>query len=170
MKNCIALFFFVVLSISLNAQAFVTEHIMHDTSFQINTHYQVEDMAWIKGNWAGEGLGGYCEEIWSSPVGGIMSGIFRFYKDDKLVFSEFLSLQHSGDGIGLLVKHFTPEFHAWEEKEDFINFELIKIEDKLAYFQGLTIDGRDEGMLKIYVLMKNKEGNRWEEPFVFKKN
>src|SRR5687768_11650964 len=47
-------------------------------------------MAWLRGAWEGEGLGGVSEEIWSEPRGGVMMGMYRSLKQDQPVFYEFL--------------------------------------------------------------------------------
>ena len=69
------------ISVSVNAQEFVTEHIIYDTSYTADTDLKISDMDWIQGYWKGSGLGGYCEELWTAPHKGYMKGIFRYFRN-----------------------------------------------------------------------------------------
>ena len=67
-----------------------------------------------------------------------MVGTFRMVKDGKLVFSEFFTLSKQAGKIAIRLKHFGGEFKGWEEKDKFVEFPLIKVEGKTAWFGGLT--------------------------------
>lgn len=126
----------------------------------------IDDFAWMAGYWKGEGLGGVCEEIWSEPLAGSMIGIFRLVKDGKGVFSEHMTLGPDADGFALKVKHFTPEFVAWEDKEGAVRFALEEVRPGEAIFKGLRIRRTDEGNLEI-VLRLNRGGETTDEIFQF---
>ena len=36
------------------------------------------------------------------------------------------------------LKHFSPPLSAWEEKDEFVEFPLVAIEKRAAFFDGLT--------------------------------
>ena len=128
----------------------------------------VSELAWLAGHWRGEGLGGICEEIWSAPMAGTMVGSFRLIKDGEVSFYELMVLTPEEDGIVLKVKHFTPEFVGWEEKEDAVRFVLEDVEPNHARFKGLTMvrDGRE---LEIKIRMRYDDGSTREEPIRLKR-
>ena len=50
-----------------------------------------------------------------------------------------LVLVPEGESIVYKVKHFHPNLTGWEEKEESVDFPLVKVSHNIAYFQGLTI-------------------------------
>lgn len=126
----------------------------------------IDDMHWLTGYWRGEGLGGRCEEMWGSPIGDRMYGTFTLRKDGQVVFSEHLVIVEEAGSLVMKVKHFTADFHSWENKEDFIRFPLVKLEKDVAYFSGLTLRRESEKSLKIYLVL-SQGGVSNEEVFSF---
>lgn len=122
---------------------------------------RIADVAWMAGYWRGEGLGGSCEEIWTLPAGDRMQGIFTLSREDGLSFSEAMTLVEEEGSLVLKVKHFTPEFVGWEEKEDFISFPLVKLGDQVAWFRGLTFRRKGDSELLIYISLTS-QGKRTE--------
>lgn len=148
-------------------------NIKHTITANNDTKYydgQVEDLAWMHGQWQGSGLGGTCYEAWQKPAGGTMMGMFKLVKDAKIVFYEFLVITKNEGRIEMQLKHFTPDMIGWEEKDKFISFKLIKMENQKAYFEGLTIEKTSQGTLQIYLTLHDKSGKKWEESFTFSKN
>ena len=125
---------------------------------------KIADLAWLAGYWRGPGLGGQCEEIWSLPAGDRMQGIFTLAREGKLTFSEATTLVEEEGSLVLKVKHFTPEFIGWEEKDEFVSFPLVGLGDKEAYFRGLTFRRRGEAELLIYIVLTS-EGEKTEYEF-----
>lgn len=131
---------------------------------------RVEDVAWLEGRWIGEGLGGCSEENMAPPVAGQMMGMFRQTKaDGSLWFYEFYTIAAKGPSIAIRIKHFNPDLSGWEEKDGFVEFPLVAIEERAVYFDGLTyaLDGRNglRAAVKIgedengeFVLSKAKKG------------
>ena len=116
---------------------------------------KIADVAWLAGYWRGPGLGGECEEIWSLPAGDRMQGIFTLSRDGALTFSEAMTLVEEEGSLVLKVKHFTPEFVAWEEKEDYVSFPLVKPAENEAWFRGLTFRRKGADGLSIYIVLKS---------------
>ncbi|HEY2785512.1 MAG TPA: DUF6265 family protein [Fimbriiglobus sp.] len=127
------------------------------------------DVAWLAGNWAGPGLGGQCEEIWTPPLAGCkeMMGMFRCVRDGKIVISEHCVLCESEGSIVLKIRHFDPAFNAREEKDKPTTFKLVKLDKGAAYFDGLTIQKTNAGCT-FYVALHTKNGLR-EAKFEYKK-
>ncbi len=124
----------------------------------------IDDFKWLAGHWRGTGLGGTCEEIWSEPMGGTMMGSFRLLRDDKVLFYELIVLGPDKDGFSMRVKHFSPEFVAWEEKDGAVRFPFESVEGTKAEFGGLRAE-RDGDRLVIQVKMSGRDGSSRWEPF-----
>lgn len=118
----------------------------------------IKSFDWLIGQWQGACFGGIGEEIWTSPVDGVMMGMYRFYKDGKPGFYEFCHLGDFGDGIELRIKHFNPDFKGWESKEDFVSMKLIKISKNKAIFDGLTMELASDGTLQIKLDIDQGDG------------
>ena len=116
----------------------------------------VADVAWLAGYWRGEGMGGTLEELWSPPAGDRMQGIFTLAREGAPVFSEAMQLVEEDGTLVLRVKHFTPGFIGWEEKEKFIRFRLVKLAENEAYFSGLTFRRKGDELL-IYIVLTSGE-------------
>lgn len=63
--------------------------------------------------------------------------------------------------LSLKVKHFNPDFTAWEEKDDFVNFRLVKLEENALHFSGLSFYRRDENHIDAYIVLR--EGDEISE-------
>jgi hypothetical protein len=131
---------------------------------------QISDMAWLAGTWQGSGLGGVTEEVWSSPQGGIMMGMYRMLKDGKPIFYEFLTLSESDGGLLMRLKHFHANFVGWEEKDKTVDFRFIRKEGNRAYFEGLTWELAGPSDLNVYLAIENKkDGSVRETIFRYKR-
>ncbi len=128
----------------------------------------IGELAWLAGYWRGEGLGGRCEELWTEPIDGRMFGIFTLVKDEGLVFSEAMTLVERDGSLVLRVKHFTPDFVGWEEKDESVDFPLVRLGDQEAYFNGLTFRRNADGTLTAYLVLRS-QGERTEHAFRFER-
>lgn len=127
---------------------------------------KIDSFGWMSGYWQGQGLGVDCEEIWSRPVGDRMFGIFALRKDDEVSFSEAMELVEEDGSVVLKVKHFTPEFVAWEAKDGYVSFHLVRLGENEAFFNGLTFRRHGDDKLSIYlVLHKGEAKNEMEFSF-----
>ncbi|MDX1384275.1 MAG: DUF6265 family protein, partial [Thermoanaerobaculia bacterium] len=43
---------------------------------------------------------------------------------------------------------------GWEEKDDFVSFRLVKVEEGVAYFHGLTYRRVGDDQLRIFLAMR----------------
>lgn len=118
----------------------------------------IRDMAWIAGSWRGQALGGEFEETWNPPLGDSMIGTFRLVIDGKTEFSEHMALIPQGNSLVIRLKHFDGQLKGWEEKDKSVDFRLVKIEDRTAYFNGLTFRLKSPDTIEIFVRMKSNSG------------
>lgn len=118
----------------------------------------IEELAWLVGHWKGEGLGGVSEEIVAPPQGGQMMGMFRQTKaDGSLMFYEFYLFAEVEGSLELRIKHFNPDFSGWEEKDDYVAFPLVAVEEQAVYFDGLTFKMTGPDEMRAEVMIDNQK-------------
>ena len=131
---------------------------------------KIGDMAWLTGTWAGNGLGGTFDEVWSAPAGSSMMGHFRLVRDGKPMFYELLTiLEHEGS-LEMRLRHANPDMTGWEEKNDFVTFKLVKLDATGAYFSGFTLKRIDADTLEGYLSLRDRaSGAVREAKFTFRR-
>lgn len=98
-----------------------------------------------------------------------MMGMFRHLKQDRPVFYEFLMIVEEKGSLVMKLKHFNPDFSGWEEKDAFVDFPLVKVEEKAVHFDGLSFRHQDDGSLLIHLLLRDRKGGVREEEFRMKR-
>ena len=68
----------------------------------------------------------------------------------------------------LRLKHFHANLKGWEEKDETIDFPLVKLDGQTAYFDGMTFEKVSDTELNIYVLIEDKDGEKREMKFPYK--
>ncbi|HRE43976.1 MAG TPA: DUF6265 family protein [Terricaulis sp.] len=116
----------------------------------------IDDAAWLAGRWVGEGFGGEMEEAWAPPVGGQMVGHFRYWRDGAPQFYEILLMDVVEGGVRMRVKHFNPDFTAWEEPGEWVEFAPVSAGPDALIFDGLEI--RREGEDRITMRLRMRRG------------
>ena len=129
-----------------------------ETENHETTDFNIEDYQWLAGSWIGDGFGGVSEESWSLPVDGTMMGMYRHYKDGKIVFYEFLLL----DETGIKLKHFNPDLTAWEDKEDMVHFGMISFSETKLEMKGLVFELKSENEMEIRLRLTQNGETRTE--------
>jgi len=123
---------------------------------------KLSDIKWLIGYWQGNGLGGFCEELWMPEKDGSMQGVFRFTEKDTLQFSEYMHIVEENGSLVVKLKHFNRDLSPWEEKEEWTSFKLVKIEGQTAYFHGLTYSRKGDKLM-IYLRLKSADKTSIEE-------
>lgn len=129
-----------------------------------------QHLTFLVGTWTGEGLGGKTEEIWLPPAGGQMMGFFRLVSDGELQFSEILAIGEFDGRIELRLKHFDPQLHGWETKDEVTTFPFKEVEPGRVSFGGLVFikDGIKDGTGKLRIELKlHRNGEVSTEVFRF---
>ena len=112
----------------------------------------IGDIAWLAGHWKGEGLGGEAEDVIAPPADGQMMGMFRHSKADGSVsFYEFYVFAEKDGSLTQRLKHFSPMLSGWEEKDGYVEFPLVEIGEKAAWFDGLSYRLEEDGSLTVGV-------------------
>jgi hypothetical protein len=161
--------FVAVQASAVPAQERITEHTYRLTDGAAVPKATIADIAWMAGRWTGEGLGGVAEETWSAPAGGTMLGMFRLVREGQPVFYEIMTFREEGGSLMLRLKHFTPEFVGWEEKDKTVDFPFVGRTAGGMHFRGLTFKPEGADGLTIYLSLTQKDGSRKEEVFRMKR-
>ena len=145
-----------------------TEHTFQLAEGETPPVATLEDASWLVGSWTGSAFGSQFEQVWSAPSAGSMVGTFKLMNEGQVVFYEILLLTVDNGVLSLKVKHFTPEFVAWEEKADFVDFRLVDFSEGELHFKGLSFYRRGDDRMDAYIVMRNGEEIR-EEPLVYQR-
>ncbi len=121
----------------------------------------LEDASWLVGSWVGTGFGQRIEEVWNPPTAGSMVGMFKLYGEEGVAFYELMLLVVEDGSLSLKVKHFDPDFTAWEEKADYGEFRLVKKEEAALHFHGLSFYRRDDDVIDVYIVIRRNDS--WSE-------
>lgn len=130
---------------------------------------EIKGLAWLEGTYRGEKWGNYIEEIWSSPRGNNLTGMFRMMNGDEIVFTELIYIDEINGSTAMRLKHFDKMFAGWEEADKTVNFPFISQTERKVVFDGIVYDASIPGKLKVTVRMQNKNGEVSEEEFLFDK-
>ena len=118
---------------------------------------------WLVGSWVGEAFGQRFEEVWNPPSAGSMVGLFKLYGEEGLSFYELLDITRDASSVLMRVKHFNPDFSAWEAREDFIRFRLLHADDEEIHFSGLSFYRDGEQAMTGYIVMRDSNGTLSEQ-------
>lgn len=102
---------------------------------------KIADVSWIQGRWGTQFGDNELEEIWSPPAGDCMMASFRWLKGDKIWMYELLTMVEEESTLVLRFKHFSPELHGWEEKDEALTLTLAALDSDFAAFRNTGDDG-----------------------------
>lgn len=157
-----------LLSASAAAQSPRTEHTFKLDDPDNPPAATLADVAMLVGSWTGTAFGGSFEEVWNPPSADSMVGLFKLMADDKVILYEILLIREEQGSLNLKVKHFSDDFTAWEEKEDYVRFPFIRAEENAVHFAGISFYRIDEDEMHAYLVMRNGEDIR-EEKLVYRR-
>ena len=151
------------------AQSTKTDHTYKLDDPDTRVPASLDDVAWMVGSWSGEAFGGTFEQTWNAASVGSMVGMFKLINDGKVNFYELLLLVEEEGSLSLKVKHFTPEFTAWEEKADYVHFRLVGVGSGVLHFSGLSFYQVSDDEMHAYIAMHNQD-KVWEEKLVYRRS
>ena len=125
----------------------------------------LEDIAWIAGHWKGSAFGGTTEEIWSPPLGDSMMFSFKLVSDGKVQFYELGHIRQVDETLLLQLRHFHGNLKGWEEKDETVDFKLVKIEGNSIYFDDFTFEKISNDEINLYVVIGQDDGTEDEVKF-----
>ena len=153
---------------SAAAQSQLTEHTYKLDDPDNRPAATLDEVSWMVGNWSGEAFGASFESHWNPASAGSMVGFFKLFDGDQVSFYELLLLVEEEDSLSLKVKHFNPDFTAWEDKEDYIDFRYVMSDDNAVHFSGLSFYRLGPDRIDGYIALKYSDGVR-EEKLVYRR-
>ncbi|MEL6329034.1 MAG: DUF6265 family protein [Planctomycetota bacterium] len=97
-----------------------------------------EDLAWMAGTWEGTLGNTACEEVWSAPRDGNITGMFRTFNEGGVRLSEIMSIQETDEGLLYRLRHFDAQLNPWPaELESPIVCRVEITGPRSASFKGL---------------------------------
>jgi hypothetical protein len=120
------------------AQSRYTEHTYRLDDPEARPAATLDDVAWIAGSWKGDALGGSFEEVWNPPSAGSMVGMFKLLRDGRVSFYELMLFLEDEGSLSLKVRHFDPDFTAWEDKREDLTMRFVKAEENAVHFNGIS--------------------------------
>lgn len=124
-------------------------------SYKSSPEASLSALDFITGHWQGEAFGGTTEEIWSPALGGSMMCVFKLVVEGKVLFYEICTITEENNTLMLRLKHFNGDLKGWEEKEETIDFRLVKVEKNKVYFDEFTFEKVSENEMNIYVVIQD---------------
>ena len=153
----------LLLSSAAFAQSPRTEHTFKLDDPDVRPPATLEDVSWLVGSWEGEAFGSTFEEVWNPPSAGSMVGFFKVISDEHVSFYELLLLVEEEGSLSLKVKHFNPDFTAWEEKGDYVDFRFVKADENAIHFSGISFYRISDNEMHGYIVMRKGDEVREEK-------
>ena len=135
-----------------------TENTLRLDEGAVSPEATIADIAWLAGSWQAEAFGGQVEDVWSSPSAGTMMGMFKVIQGDAPSFYELQLIVEQEGSLAWLVKHFSADFTAWEEKAAFVTFPLVRMTESSAFFSRLTVRRASADELRVFLAMEEEDG------------
>lgn len=151
------------------AQTTGTGHTLHANSGAAAPAVGVDTLAWLQGEWRGDGLGAVAEEVWLPPSGGAMVGVFRLVRDGSVQLYEMFTLLEENGSLVMRLKHFGPDLVGWEAKDRSVTFPLVRVEGDTFWFDGLTIQRVSPDEMHIWVSLQRSGEAPREELFSYRR-
>jgi len=98
-----------------------------------------------------------------------MLGMWKLLDDDEVVFYELMLLVEEEGSLSLKVKHFSADFTAWEDRQDYVRFRLVKLDENAVHFSGLSFYRIDDNEIHAFITMHD-EGTVREEKLVYRRS
>ena len=92
---------------------------------------ELDQLAWISGQWAGPLGRGTAEEVWLSPAGGAMLGLSRVISSGRMLAFEYMRIERRGNDI---------YYVAQPGGRPPTAFQLTKLEGQSALFENAGHD------------------------------
>ena len=168
MKEKLVLLILFILSIS--SQLFAQNQFPNTLFYNDSTGSPDASLAatsWVAGHWRGEAFGGIAEEIWTPPLGGSMMCVFKLISDNKVNFYEIVTISEVNNTLILKLKHFHANLKGWEEKDETVDFRLVKVTENKVYFDGFTFERISDNEINMYVVIEDS-GKQSEVKFNYK--
>lgn len=145
-----------------------TEHLYRLADGEQSPEATLEDANWLVGSWTGTAFGKRFEEVWNPPSAGSMVGMFKLFDDDGVAMYELMIMTVEDGTLSLKIRHFYPDFTAWEDKTEDVTLRLVKKGEDELHFGTISFYRRSEDHIDAYVLF-HKDDEVFEQPLVYER-
>lgn len=159
----------ILLANAAAAQSSRTAHTLNLDDPDARPPATIEEVAWIAGSWTGEALGGTFEEVWNPPSAGSMVGMFKHMDDAGVSFYELMLFVEEEGSLSLKIRHFDPDFTAWEEKDEDVTLRFITADEDAVHFTGLSFYRISDNEMHGWLVFGSGDTLR-EEKLVYRRN
>jgi len=122
-----------------------------DAEAEASAHLPKDPLAWLVGDWRGEGFGGRVQEVWLGRQGGAMLGVFRHVTKDKPKFYELMTINGPPESQSMSLKHFQPDLVGWEEKDKSLNWAASDLRTRSVRFGPVLYELDAKQVLHVWV-------------------
>lgn len=136
----------------LSAAEPVTEHTYRLSRGEQPPAATLDDARWLVGSWSGTAFGEKFEEVWNAPSAGSMVGMFKLFDEDGVSMYELMTVTVEDGTLNLKVRHFGPDFTAWEDKTEDVTLRLVMKEDNALHFGTISFYRRGDDRIDAFVL------------------
>jgi hypothetical protein len=144
------------------AQSALTEHTLRLDDKSQRPAASMDDVAWLTGAWQGEVVdesfratfGDTFEEVWNPPSAGTMVGMFKLLRGGEIAFYELMIIVEEEGSLALKVRHFSADFSAWEEKDEYADFPFVMADARSLHFSGFSFYRVDDETVHAYLAMR----------------
>lgn len=98
-----------------------------------------------------------------------MVATYKLVVDDKVKFYEIETITEKNGTLVLQLKHFHSNLKGWEEKDETVDFPLVKITENRVYFDGMTFEKVSDNEMNVYVRIKQTDNVSEEMKFNYHK-
>ena len=86
-----------------------------------------------------------------------MMGAFKLVNNDQVSFYEIMTIRETAGTLLLQLKHFHGDLKGWEEKDETVDFPLVKVIDGKVFFDGFTIERISDNEVNVYGVLERGE-------------
>lgn len=86
-------------------------------------------------------------------MGDSMMCAFKLVVDGKVEFYELCQIREENGSLVPRLKHFNGDLSGWEEKNETVDFKLVKVEKDIVYFEGFTVERISKDKINMYVMV-----------------
>jgi hypothetical protein len=152
----------------LPAAELQTEHIYRLADGEPHPDASLDDASWLIGSWTGTAFGKRFEEVWNPPSAGSMVGMFKLFGDDGVSMYELMVMTVEDGTLSLKIRHFNPDFTAWEDKTEDVTLRLVKKDDDALHFGMVSFYRRNNNRIDAYILFRDGD-EVFERPLVYER-
>jgi hypothetical protein len=152
----------------LSAAELQTEHLYRLADGEQHPEATLDDANWLIGSWTGTAFGKRFEEVWNPPSAGSMVGMFKLFGDDGVSMYELMVMTIEDGTLSLKIRHFSPDFTAWEDKTEDVTLRLVRKDDDALHFGIISFYRRSDDRIDAYVLFR-KGDEVFEQQLVYER-